>query len=304
MLAIFITVSAGVTSQDNTILGDNIWTELIIFSGLIFWTETLLKVISFCSWGTRTAYFYDYANIIDLLLNIWFIFELFSPKGSKNLRDELRIIRILKVPSLLPILLNMTSLKNFLKALQQSWKSISSVAIVGTGIGSFFAIIGVQVYQNTFSYCSYDNYPQGENRYHNSTTFPNGCSGNVFVENRFNEVVEVRGLHWKTPLDSFDDIFAAARSIFRIMMSIEWGNVLYSGLDYVGYDIQPKNFNHRESFLFFFTLNQIGVAFLFVTAAMVYYHYFIISATFGRKRIFGEGEAFWCTYEVSLCAFY
>ena len=92
--------------------------------------------------------------------------------------------------------------------------------------------------------------------------------------------------------------------MFRVMVSNEWQGVLFSALDTVGYEMQPKiNYNRAGgggAFIFFFIFSLLGQAIGALYIGIFYYHYVVACALSGRKALIGTRDAMWAMYEEKL----
>lgn len=147
--------------------------------------------------------------------------------------------------------------------------------------------------------------------------FPTGCLGIGYDNSNvgttgvlFNSTTGygvgtiLTNLHWQASLDNFDSIFTACKSTLRVVMSNEWQGILYSALDVVDMDFQPKTNYHRASgagsFVFLFILSLIGITLGALYVSIFYYHYLITCILTGRKNMIGRQDAVWAMYEEKL----
>ena len=111
-------------------------------------------------------------------------------------------------------------------------------------------------------------------------------------------------LHWKIKLDNFDSIFTACKSTLRVIMSNEWQGILFTALDVVEVDFQPKTNYHRASgagsFIFLFILSLFGLTLGALYVSIFYYHYLITCILTGRMSLIGRQDAMWAMYEEKL----
>ena len=111
-------------------------------------------------------------------------------------------------------------------------------------------------------------------------------------------------MHWHSQLDNFDSIFLACKAMFRVMVSNEWQGILFSALDNVGYQTQPKiNYDRQGgggAFIFFFIFSLLGQAIGALYVGIFYYHYVVACALSGRKALIGTRDAMWAMYEEKL----
>lgn len=186
----------------------------------------------------------------------------------------------------------------------------------------FFAVFGLQLWRGTFGYCSYPNYPSFDTRfvsYSNPEDFPHGCDGSAYIpvvaagqDSASTSPIAISddtvfawsSIHWKNPINSFDNIFAAMNSVFRVAMMNEWAPIAVSALSYTGVYTQPE-FNHsRASFLFFILVSTTALFLNIVFAAVLFYHYLVIFLTEQQRRVFRNEDVIWLEMMVTKLSLY
>lgn len=291
------TVVATITKDDPAITSEQRWGYVNLFVTAAFLMEMVVKWLAFGLYGLENAYFLDPLSWADFIVNVFMIISIVFPIRAVSV---LRILRLLKIPNAMKYVMKSSSLQGLLMAINGSSVSIASMcAIVGV-MAIFFSIVGIQLFSGKYGYCSFNEYPAGYNRYRSSPQFPNGCSGYIFVPNKFNSSLPGQNvyIHWKNSLNSYDDIFTGLESTFRVFTMNEWQGILYDTLDGVSHDHQPALNHNRTAFLFFFIIALSACVFQAMTVAIIYYHYTLLLTLNGRKTIFGANDSFWVQYEV------
>jgi hypothetical protein len=302
LAAIIISCIPSVLSTQNDYASETSITRINYILAIVFLVDFLFGLVAYGMVG-KTGYFgsdtpLHYVDVVALALELGG----FSDDTCQEIYLRVLLLRLMKVPALMQkVFRSLGGETTTVHAIESSIGSIVSVMIVSAVIGFFFAIIATQNFSTMYDYCSTDYYPQGGYRYGNYTDFPNGCSGNATVyDSILGKNITITNLHWASALDSFDDIFTAARSILRVMTFNEWQDIIYSGLDAVAVDYNPEPYHNRAAFIFFLMMGLVSSTMMFLGVAVIYYHYYIETAKTNRKIIFGGGQAFWANYEARL----
>ena len=274
------------------------WVTLVIF-----YVEMILKVIAFGFIGVKNAYFYSYFHWLDIVTNIAMLTELFVEASSGF--AVLRVFRVIKIPTLIKNFSGSNSLTILMDSMKHSIPSVISVLIAALLLSYFSAIVGLQIWVSNFGSCSYDGYPGGRSIHDYSFPYTTGCDGYDYVNNTIDGTEVYENLHWTPYVDNFDNIFAASRTIFRIVFQIEFQSVIYNSMD-ISTDtskyVQPIKNSSGENFLFFFIVFILSSGVTVLTIAVIYFHFYVNSAKHGRKAVFGSLMSFWAGYEEKLRA--
>jgi hypothetical protein len=290
LAAVLATTVAVITGQSNQIMNGEGWKQLNRYVAGIFLGEMVLRMIASCVYGTRNAYMYKFLNVLDFVLNFFILLEAFTSLG---LIHQLRLLRLLKIPDLLPLILRADTLQNMMVAIRKGFVSFLSVIAVAGVFVFCISIVTMQLYSLRFRYCSDRGYPGGAELFGATPGFPDGCSGTA-VESRTNQTLPI---HVNLHRDHFDGIFAAGRSIFRVVTRNEFAPIIYNSADVTGDNREPENFASKGWLALWIVVVFFSYTVAFLPAAVIYFHFFCVNATRGRKYIIGENEAFWFTYE-------
>ncbi len=259
------------------VLGENSYPTLayIIIEGisLVFFAQEVL--FKWCATGMFTVssgYFFSFLNVLDFLLNILLGYILFTQDRSFV---PFLIIRVVKVPYTMSWAIRSKSIRHLAEASSHAATSLILLTIISLLVCFFFAVFGLQLWRRQMYYCAtipyspFYEYPDGISRYANVTGFPTGCSG-------YNSQYDAE-LSWAAAIDTFDNIFVACQSIFRVMMMNNWGSILFLTLSAKGYNVNPEFGSSPAAFLFFIFNALFAVILNALFACVIYYHYLMTS---------------------------
>lgn len=108
-------------------------------------------------------------------------------------------------------------LKLVVQTLLSSLKPIGNIVLICCTFFIIFGIFGVQLFKGTFYYCDGDNVKDVKNK---------------------SDCLERYGNSWINRKYNFDDLGKALMSLFVLSSRDGWVNIMYTGLDAVGVDIQ------------------------------------------------------------------
>jgi Ion transport protein len=283
-----------------------------LFLVVIFLSEMVLLWLVYGLIGSPNAYFNQPLYLIDFFVNAAMMYAYYTDFAVLN---QLRLFRMLKVPSLMLYLTDSNTMRIFFVMIYNALPSLVSVLCMTLGTTFLTAVVGVQLYTGKFNHCSYKDYPGARSRFERDpVNFPTGCSGtgytNVNTSVPFDPVTGyglgsvLTGLHWQARLDNFDSIFTACKSTLRVLMSNEWQGILFSSLDIVGVDFEPSVNYQRStgggSFIFYFIISTLGITIGALYVSIFYYHIVITCILSGRKSLIGRQDAMWALYEEKL----
>ncbi|XP_054728206.1 uncharacterized protein LOC129237458 [Anastrepha obliqua] len=216
----------------------------------VFTVEMLIKVVSTGMFYGTDAYFTSGWNIMDgslvIISIIDLLMSLFSQSSSK-IFGILRVFRLLRSLRPLRVINRAPGLKLVVQTLLSSLRPIGNIVLICCTFFIIFGILGVQLFKGTFFYC------EGENL--KGVLTKTDCL--------------TRGYEWKNRKYNFDNLGKALMSLFVLSSRDGWVNIMYTGLDAVGEDLQPvPNYNEWRLLYFiafillvgFFVLNMfVGV---------------------------------------------
>ncbi|ROT76898.1 putative voltage- gated calcium channel [Penaeus vannamei] len=200
---------------------------------VVFGIEMFIKVIAQGLLYGKNAYFSSGWNIMDgSLVIVSFIDLLMSVLVSTSPRifGILRVFRLLRALRPLRVINRAPGLKLVVQTLLSSLQPIGNIVLICCTFFIIFGILGVQLFKGTFFYC------EGENL--KNVTTKDDClaiPGNIWLNRKYN----------------FDDLGQALMSLFVLSSKDGWVNIMYTGLDAVGVDLQPKE-NYSQWRLLYF----------------------------------------------------
>lgn len=109
-----------------------------------------------------------------------------------------------------------------------------------------FAILGINFYKGTFFYCD----------------IPAELEDSLTLILDKVDCLNYGGM-WLNSRSNFDNIFNAMQCLFEMMTTEGWLIVMYSGVDAVGIDFQPKRDNSLFQLIFFIGFIIVGNMFIF-----------------------------------------
>ncbi|XP_067636401.1 voltage-dependent T-type calcium channel subunit alpha-1G isoform X1 [Eurosta solidaginis] len=216
----------------------------------VFTVEMLIKVVSTGMFYGPDAYFTSGWNIMDgslvIISIIDLLMSLFS-QSSPKIFGILRVFRLLRSLRPLRVINRAPGLKLVVQTLLSSLRPIGNIVLICCTFFIIFGILGVQLFKGTFYFC------EGEN----------------IKQVRTKADCYALGYEWKNRKYNFDDLGKALMSLFVLSSRDGWVNIMYTGLDAVGEDMQPiVNYNEWRLLYFisfillvgFFVLNMfVGV---------------------------------------------
>ncbi|XP_056643693.1 voltage-dependent T-type calcium channel subunit alpha-1H-like isoform X1 [Diorhabda sublineata] len=202
-----------------------------IFS-IVFATEMFIKVVASGMCYGPNAYFTSGWNIMDgslVIISVVDIIMFLINDTTSRIFGILRVFRLLRSLRPLRVINRAPGLKLVVQTLLSSLRPIGNIVLICCTFFIIFGILGVQLFKGTFYYCV------GEN-----------LTG---IETK-DDCLE-RGYVWKNQKYNFDDLVQALMSLFVLSSRDGWVNIMYTGLDAVGLDRQPK-VNYSEWRLLYF----------------------------------------------------
>ncbi|XP_057322527.1 voltage-dependent T-type calcium channel subunit alpha-1G [Microplitis mediator] len=217
----------------------------------IFASEMLIKIVASSMIKGSDAYFTSGWNIMDGILVLISIIDLFISLISTNssrILGILKVFRLLRSLRPLRVINRAPGLKLVVLTLISSVKPIGNIVLICCTFFIIFGILGVQLFKGTFFYCDGPNITNVRNK--------TDClmdRRNVWINRKYN----------------FDNLGKALMSLFVLSSRDGWVDIMYTGIDAVGIDQQPKeNFSEWRILYFisfilvvgFFILNMfVGV---------------------------------------------
>ncbi|XP_045478266.1 voltage-dependent T-type calcium channel subunit alpha-1G isoform X2 [Harmonia axyridis] len=200
---------------------------------VVFTAEMFVKVVAAGMCYGPNAYFTSGWNIMDGALVIISIVDLlmsFISSSSPRIFGILRVFRLLRSLRPLRVINRAPGLKLVVQTLLSSLRPIGNIVLICCTFFIIFGILGVQLFKGTFYHCTGKNI-QG-------------------IQNK-TDCLSRDSTRWENEKYNFDDLGQALMSLFVLSSRDGWVNIMYSGLDAVGVDQQPKT-NYSEWRLLYF----------------------------------------------------
>lgn len=223
----------------------------------LFTIEASIKIASkgmiFNRLGPTKPYLRDVWNMLDavvvaasLMDLVFMVLEIdMSQLSALKALRAFRGLRPLRVISKNP------GMKLVVNALLASIPSMTNVLIVCALIILIFAIMGVNFFKGTFHSCQ----PPHEK--------PN-IKGWVFDIDKIDTKQDCldQGGRWVNKNEHFDNTMNAMMTLFDMMTTEGWTQVMYSGIDNRGIDKQPKQNASQNNIFYFIIFMIIGSQFI------------------------------------------
>ncbi|CAI2379843.1 unnamed protein product [Moneuplotes crassus] len=221
----------------------------ILFS-CIFMIESVMKIIAFGfilnHYQGITPYIYNPWNVLDFIVVLTSIFDIYfsyiaSNGGETENLNSLKALRAIRALRPLRMISRNEGLKIAIEALLSSLPAIGNVVIILVLFVLIFAILGVNFFKGAFYSCT--------SKEDDSLIIP--------VENKTE--CNNSGGRWKTSDSNFDNVLIASVTLFSIMTSEGWIDVMSDGVDSIGIDKQPKYKNNEWMILYFVIFITLGM---------------------------------------------
>lgn len=212
----------------------------------MFTLEMALKVIAKGLYYGHGAYLSDNWNIMDGALVGLSLFDLMLSivaDRSPRIFGILRVFRLLRSLRPLRVINRLMGLKLVVQTLLLSLRPIGNIVLICCTFFIIFGILGVQLFKGTFYYCD----------------GPDPLEIMRTVKTKEDCIMDHRN-RWVNRKYNFDNLGQALMALFVLSSKDGWVNIMYTGLDAVGVDIQPRE-NYNEWRLLYFISFLLLVAF-------------------------------------------
>lgn len=212
----------------------------------MFTLEMALKVVAKGLYYGKDAYLSDSWNIMDGSLVGFSLFDLLLSivaDRSPRIFAILRVFRLLRSLRPLRVINRLMGLKLVVQTLLLSLRPIGNIVLICCTFFIIFGILGVQLFKGTFYYCD----------------GPDPLEIMRSVRTREDCMLDHRN-RWINRKYNFDNLGQALMALFVLSSKDGWVNIMYTGLDAVGVDMQPRE-NYNEWRLIYFISFLLLVAF-------------------------------------------
>ncbi|KAL8610475.1 hypothetical protein ACOMHN_060395 [Nucella lapillus] len=200
---------------------------------VVFAIEMLVKVIAKGVFVGKHAYLKSGWNVMDGFLVIISLVDVLislTANSSPRIFGILRVFRLLRTLRPLRVISRAPGLKLVVQTLLSSLRPIGNIVLICCTFFIIFGILGVQLFKGTFFYCKGPSVQNITNR-----TQCEDDLKNVWINHKYN----------------FDNLGLALMALFVLASKDGWVQIMYTGLDAVGVDQQPKE-NYNEWRLLYF----------------------------------------------------
>ncbi|KAG9510109.1 Voltage-dependent T-type calcium channel subunit alpha-1I, partial [Fragariocoptes setiger] len=214
----------------------------------MFTLEMALKVIAKGLYYGHDAYLSDSWNVMDGTLVgfslLDFLLSIVATSGSPRIFAILRVFRLLRSLRPLRVINRLMGLKLVVQTLLLSLRPIGNIVLICCTFFIIFGILGVQLFKGTFYYCD----------------GPNPLDIIKNVRTKADCLAADPRNRWLNRKYNFDNLGQALMALFVLSSKDGWVNIMYTGLDAVGVDLQPIE-NYNEWRLLYFISFLLLVAF-------------------------------------------
>ena len=225
------------SNPDSTFIKILIIVDFIIT--IIFLIEAILKILAwgflFSSYPGITPYIKNGWNILDFsVVSISIVdlyLEYFTSANSAGSLKSLKALRAFRALRPLRMINRNEGLRVATQALLSSIPAMKNILVLCLLFLIAFSILGVGFFKGTFYHCDID------------------ASLLSFIKTR-KDWLNFGGL-WINKDSNFDNVGNAMLTLFQLMTTEGWQDVMYSGIDAEGIEMQPI-YNNNEYFCIYF----------------------------------------------------
>ncbi|EGR31551.1 hypothetical protein IMG5_107710 [Ichthyophthirius multifiliis] len=196
----------------------------------IFVLEMILKIIAYGAFfNGPNSYFRQSQNILDFFIVIFSLFTFFDSIKQSGL-SQLQVFRLLRVLRPFRLISKNEGLKIAINSLVLSIPSIISLFFISLIFFLLFSIIGVSYFKGSFYNCvTTDQIKQVENK---------------------TDCMDLGG-DWVNSYLNFDNVLNGMITLFVLLTTEGWVDIMQQGIDSTGIDFQPKYNNNVYCSIFF-----------------------------------------------------
>ncbi|CAM9483745.1 unnamed protein product, partial [Ectocarpus fasciculatus] len=248
------------------------------------------------------GYLRDPSDVLALVLTILSAVCLwgFGSTGGRGTLlsvSTLKALRGLNVFRLLRLAELSRSLTDLLRSLRSSGKALCLVGGVVVFFWLQWAIVGLQVWEGTFGYCSdpVTAEAHGEEVFYVYRTSENGIEGQ--------QECEAEGYEWGNATWNFDNFGNALQSVLIIFTYNGWQNIMFNAINARVADegLNGSEWNNTWAALFFLLVLLFSLVLVLLFVGMVFSMYTFINLTKrSGQRLSSLKQAFWTMYEAKL----
>lgn len=277
---VLILISSAVLAVDSPLLdpdspGAMALGEIDTVLTYLFAAEAVLKIVAFGLVLHKDAYLRNSWNILDFLIVVVSILSRLGD-GNESLK-ALRTLRTLRALRPLRVISRNEGMKLVVNALLRAVPSIINVMFVCLLFFIIFGVVGVNYFKGGFSHCTGSVFESLSPEQVELVVDPLqpeelsteqlawGASGHSapYTAPTSRSVCLWLGADWEPTLpQSFDNIFAAAGTLFEMSTTEKWVEIMFAGVDARGPDMQPVRNNSEAWMAFFVAFMIVGSFFM------------------------------------------
>jgi len=200
-----------------------------IFS-IFFTVETVVRMVALGLWGHTNGFFHSPWNIMDLIIVVSGILEMAGSSVKVSMLRTLRVMRPLRSFTRIP------SLRLLITTIIQAWRPLFSAVLVTMVLTTSLGLVGVATFQGKLRNRCYSIHtgfasPTTTRRCDLGSNGPRMLLQGAFTCPYGEQCLPLRMPLPGEPVASFDDIFEASLSIFRILLLDDWSKIMFDTAD-------------------------------------------------------------------------
>jgi hypothetical protein len=200
-----------------------------IFS-IFFTVETVVRMVALGLWGHPNGFFHSPWNIMDLIIVSAGILEMAGSSIKVSMLRTLRVMRPLRSITRIP------SLRLLITTIIQAWRPLSSAVLVTMVLTTSLGLLGVASFQGKLRnrcYLIHTGFasPTTTRRCDLGSNGPRMLLQGAFKCPYGEQCLPLRLPLPGEPVASFDNIFDASLSIFRILLLDGWSKIMFDTTD-------------------------------------------------------------------------
>ncbi|XP_066912648.1 muscle calcium channel subunit alpha-1-like [Clytia hemisphaerica] len=221
----------------------------------IFTVEIIIKLVAYGVFLHEGSFCRSLFNMLDLLIVSVSVIAIIL-RGSKEI-SVVRILRVVRVLRPLRAINRAKGLKHVVSCVIVALRSIGNIVVVTVLFIFMFAVIGIQLFKGTFSYCT-DSAVKVESECKGEyIEYVNGPETKSLTDG------ERRPREWLTHKFNFDNVFQAMMTLFVVMTFEGWPGILENAMDSTEPNKGPEQDN-RPYVAIYFVFYIIIIAFFMV----------------------------------------
>lgn len=258
-ILVLICCSSVLLSAEDPLNKDQIRNQVLdyfdyIFTA-IFTVEILIKLVAYGAFLHKGGFCRGFFNVLDLLIVSVSLVAIIL-RNSKEI-SVVRILRVIRVLRPLRAINRAKGLKHVVQCVFVAIRSIGNIMLVTVLFQFLFAVIGIQLFKGTFSYCT------------DKTALTEANCKGTFIEHNNGPMTKdlldgvVTEREWKSHKFNFDNVFQAMMTLFVVMTFEGWPGILENAIDSTKVDQGPVEDN-RPWVAVYFVIYIIIIAFFMV----------------------------------------